>query len=384
MESRQVESIGADRDPVRRNLRITLAYHELSAALRARTGGGANWCTFATWASKQAGQTIRGEDLARAVGDPLGEAEALSAVVSRIREILTAVGRPARRERIVAAIREVFSPVPALERASRAVARGNKKVFDEIGLEFARFIPLLDPAAPAGDRTARIDRLRAGLRRGSPPRGQQLLAAAFADYERALAASEAQAKAEWLLLANLRIGLHEQTRLQPEITEALNAPIPDPGELKARLVERLLPAGRTLVSLRAQLDRRLGWTTPLEEACARLAERLARRVRAVVTEHLMTLALPEGALRLGSDVARRARLPRLVNPELAAFVRTVDPTPDSARESGATDWADLAERMHFITDLFRTRQGQASLFDSPFAPQQTEALAQGRMPAGRL
>ena len=37
------------------------------ALFAARTGGGpANWCTFATWASKQAGQTIRKEDLRRA------------------------------------------------------------------------------------------------------------------------------------------------------------------------------------------------------------------------------------------------------------------------------------------------------------------------------
>jgi len=30
-----------------------------------RCSPGANWCTFATWASRQAGQTIRQEDLAR-------------------------------------------------------------------------------------------------------------------------------------------------------------------------------------------------------------------------------------------------------------------------------------------------------------------------------
>ena len=62
-----VERIAALDDPVVRNLQITQCYSELSRAFAARIDGGpANWCTFATWASKQAGQTIRGEDLARA------------------------------------------------------------------------------------------------------------------------------------------------------------------------------------------------------------------------------------------------------------------------------------------------------------------------------
>ncbi|NUT95592.1 MAG: hypothetical protein HOY78_26545, partial [Saccharothrix sp.] len=43
----EVERIAADTDPVVRNLRITHCYHLLSKALAARTGGSANWCTFA-------------------------------------------------------------------------------------------------------------------------------------------------------------------------------------------------------------------------------------------------------------------------------------------------------------------------------------------------
>lgn len=60
-----VERICAVADPMVRNLRITQCYHELSAALADRLGAGANWCTFATWASKQAGQTIRRQDFLR-------------------------------------------------------------------------------------------------------------------------------------------------------------------------------------------------------------------------------------------------------------------------------------------------------------------------------
>ena len=57
-----VEPIAAIRSPVLRNLEITHAYSLLAAAVAARSGQGANWCTFATWASRQAGRTIRGED----------------------------------------------------------------------------------------------------------------------------------------------------------------------------------------------------------------------------------------------------------------------------------------------------------------------------------
>ena len=66
-----VDRIAATGDPILRNLLITHCYHELSAALAERTGPSANWCTFATWASKQAGQTIRKEDLARTLENVL-------------------------------------------------------------------------------------------------------------------------------------------------------------------------------------------------------------------------------------------------------------------------------------------------------------------------
>ena len=74
-----VEAICRHVDPVLRNLRITQAYHELSAGLAAWAGEAANWCTFATWASRQAGQTIRREDLARTLEAGLGGAYFFSA-----------------------------------------------------------------------------------------------------------------------------------------------------------------------------------------------------------------------------------------------------------------------------------------------------------------
>ena len=50
-----------------RNLRITECYHRLSHELAAAVdAGNANWSTFATWASKTAGNWIRNEEVPEA------------------------------------------------------------------------------------------------------------------------------------------------------------------------------------------------------------------------------------------------------------------------------------------------------------------------------
>ena len=370
----EVDAICGQAEPVGRNLRITQAYHGLSAGVAARTGQQANWCTFATWASKQAGQTIRRQDLARTIEAGLGGVEEIGAAITRLSEILRAVGRVVDRSILVATLRDAASPVRAAERASEAVARGNVKVFEEIGRTFARFVAGLDEV---GDAAARVGD---GLRPGPPPDGQDLLRAAFAGYGRAIAAVGRRECAEQLLLANLRIGLHEQTRLQPEIARALDAPVAHPREVKVRLLARLFPDASPLV-------RRLGDDGgPLDEVVQRLVEGARRRVRRILTEHFMTLELPAGRLRLGVDVLG-ACPPHLLepqDPELRELLATIDPVPDGPAGSGARDWADLAQRMHFIGELFRLRQDDASLLGAPFDAEQVRAIREGRMPDGRL
>jgi len=69
----EVRKIAAIKNPVIRNLEITYCYSRLATAFAARTGEGANWCSYATWASRQAGGTIRGEDLLERLGRKLQE-----------------------------------------------------------------------------------------------------------------------------------------------------------------------------------------------------------------------------------------------------------------------------------------------------------------------
>ena len=65
-------------------------------------------------------------------------------------------------------------------------------------------------------------------------------------------------------------------------------------------------------------------------------------------------------------------------PSSSDLLARIDPTPDSPRESGAADWADLGDRVHFIADMFRCFQESPFLFDPPFTRAQLERLGRRR------
>ena len=366
-----VESIGAVTDPMLRNLRITHAYHRLALAVADRVGPGANWCTFATWASKQAGQTIRKDDLGVKIELAFSGSDVVPVVVDRLRDLRRELGRRVEADAVLRALREAWAPLLIVARVADAVSRGNKKVFEEVGREFARYLAI-------GADPAELDRFCEGLRPGDPPDGQRLLAEAFRGYHRLRALDDPRQRAERMFLANLMIGMHEQTRLQPEIAEALDTSVSEPHEVKQRIVDALVPPSeRASVRVRrAVLDRIL----------APVIERLRAAARSVITAELMTLALPGVVLRLGRDVTGQfpESLRTLTDPELTKFLVSVDPTPDTPLGSGTVDWAVLNDRMHFIADLFRTRHEDASLAQPPFTPAQLGEIAAGRRPDGAL
>ena len=258
-----VQRIAALGDPVVRNLQITQCYHELSQAMAQLTGPGANWCTVATWASNQAGQSIRKEDLQRAFERLLRRSQDATVAAQTMAAQGAAISDDETRSLAgaVDALRDALSPAAAFERTSQAVARGNRKVFEEIGLEFARFLALFAGGQPGDEDLAQF---YAGLQPGDPPDGQRYLQQAFARYVQAMAAADDKARAELLLLGNLEIGFHEQTRLQPEIREAMDAPVYSSTALRRRLLEELFPdPGAKLRLLTARLA---GRAAPLFEA----------------------------------------------------------------------------------------------------------------------
>lgn len=359
-----LDAIAAMSDPARRNLAITAAYGRLAHAFADVVPGGANWCAFATWASRQAGQTIRREDLAVAVSR---RAKAGLGALPLLRDVPATVGLTIAP--IECVVEDVTALLPGIERASAAVARGNLKVFAEIAPRFAQAVRAFTSAATTEPA------FLAGFTGGPPPHGQDQLRWAFEHYDEARRTPDASRRAQLMLLANIRVGLHEQTRLQPEIQEALDAAVLDLDETARALHVRLERA----VPLVDHIPGRNMTRRWLDRLATALAEHLGRVTRVVVTEHLMTLDLPGGALRLGTDVGGPFPPPlaTVTHPGLRATLAGFDATPDSLRASGAVDWAALHQRLHFIADFFRAWQERASLFDAPFTAAQQAAIDQG-------
>jgi hypothetical protein len=182
-----------------------------------------------------------------------------------------------------------------------------------------------------------------------------------------------------LLLANLEIGLHEQTRLQPEIEEALNAPIPDLAQLREDLLQAL--------TAQRSVSRALWQRPDLGQTRARLAKKARRLARQTITEHMMTLRLSnDRLLHVGQDLRNSfpPELQQIDNPDLQALLQQIDPTPHSLKDTGTDDWGNLADRLHFIADMFRAYEEDGGLLGPPFTLEQVMKLKAGQRPAGRL
>ena len=380
-----IERIARTADPVIRNLQITQAYHDLSAAAAAHLGPVANWCTYATWASKQAGRTIRKEDIQRGLEAAFGSSPATTGAAS---EVMTEAGRFGADIAVSDTLRsvwEVIDPAAALDRASAAVARGNLRVFEEIGREFARFDVECGGEAVVDSDT--IARFAEGLVPGEPPEGQRYLRQAFVHYHQARFEVDPTTRAQLILLANLEVGFHEQTRLQPEIAAALNAAVVDPRDKRERVIAALFPDAGWIVRLRVLVARLLGRRTLLDLAIDALVVEQQALVRGVLTRHLMSIDLGAAVhLRLGEDLGAGfpPSLREIVLPELRQLLDRIDLTRDDPRESGAVDWADLDDRVHFIAEMFRCFQESAFLFDPPFTPAQLQRLDAGERPPDPL
>ena len=286
---RRIAAIG---NPVLRNLEITHCYSRLAAAFAARSGEGANWCSYATWASRQAGGTIRGEDLFEEAGRRLGRGRWVLHPIATVWRRLLRRGLFQPDTRLGRLTAELHTPFDAFERASDAVARGNLKVFEEIGLEFARYLnecpPELPPDSPPFRRF--LDRLRPG----DPPDGQRYLRQAFGRYDRLRLEPDPRVRAQLAVLANLEIGFHEQTRLQPEIRESLDAAYVTQEELGLRVLEALFPSAKRWWRFAKRPAAAVAGA--VAAGVQRAATRLAREV---ITESFMVLSLPGRVLALG-------------------------------------------------------------------------------------
>jgi hypothetical protein len=373
-----VRRIVAIANPALRNLEITYCYSRLAAAFAARTGQGANWCSYATWASRQAGRTIRGEDLVERLGPRLRKGRELLHPVRSLWRWLLRKGLFEPRSKLGRLTAQLHTPFDAFELASDAAARGNRKVFEEIGFEFARYLHEVPADAPPDSPELR--RFVDGLRPGEPPEGQRYLRQAFARYERQRFEDVPKGRAELLVLANLEVGLHEQTRLQPEIREAVDAAYATKQDLGERWLAVLFPWAARRRLVRRPMGAALGM---LASGAQRTASELAREV---ITESLLVLSVPGRVLALGAhlDDPFPDDLREVGNADLAELLARYEPVPPAVDDCGATDWSVLEQRMHFISHLFRCFHARAELAEPPFTPEQVEDLRRGRVPDGAL
>ena len=372
-----IRQIVAVSDPVIRNLQITACYHRLALALTARIGQCANWCTFATWASRQAGRTVRGEDFLEKL---TREAKAGGGFVHPVRALWRALlrrGLFTPETRLGRLVREIHTPFDAFERASDAVMRGNLKVFEEIGFEFARY--LQECPKDSTPDSKQFQTFLSALRPGDPPDGQRLLREAFTRYQQQPPAEPASRRAQRILLANLEIGLHEQTRLQPEIREALESAPVTAKDLGTRALRALFPkAPYVIVKVLA----------PLVAVPASRFRKFVRDLTCrIITESFMVLTFPRGmvlALSQHLDYPWPEMLSSVDDEELNRLLELFEPKDGLPDHCGAKDWSDLKHRMHYIVHLFRSFHEREDLFEPPFSSEQLQQIMNGTVPEGDL
>ena len=346
--------VAALEDPVLRNYMITQRYHDLSCELaRKISGPDANWCTFATWASKTAGESIREQEVPPVVLDILRAEQPLDHLLDALRKVVA--------NDVRVNVPDVFDIARSTLAAVRSqVADGNRKVYAELAPLFAELIACFDAQGVLDE--AALSRLLASLRPGpTASGGQELLRQGFSAYREASRAGNEPARAQWMLLANCLVGLHEQTRLQSNIAGAMDAPVDVvTGDLAW---SKLLPS-----ALGTELQRLLA-----PEGA--LAKRIARAVwQRIATAAAMHISLPNGAqIPLGEDVCVSlgqsfpADVRTLDVPELKSLVARFGGDHPSPGGLGALDWAALDDRMRFIIELFRTTQQQTELLEQPFS-----------------
>ena len=363
-----VARIAAIRDPVVRNCEITQAYCELGRAFAAKGGEPwSHWLAIATWASRQAGDVIRGEQAWHVLRAHVDVPSTLAHPIESLWRKLLRRGLLSPETRLGRIVRAIPGPLDAVEAAAEQVALGNLRVFEEIATAFARWLVAVDP-----------ETFLASLRPGEPPEGQEHLRAAFRHYYAALSEPDARRRAELGYRADLEIAWQEQARLQDVIRASMEQPVIRSHELGLRILAVIAPHWRVARDLIARLIGALA--VPFHRFGLRMARRL-------ITELLMTLRLPDGRLlRLGSGIPEPAA-PLLADPqdpELRAVLAGIG-CHSASDNCGTADWSDFHERMHYIAHLFRCFRDAAPLFArSPFTPEQIERFRAGVLPHGSL
>ncbi|MGE0492150.1 MAG: hypothetical protein AB7S38_23250 [Vulcanimicrobiota bacterium] len=183
----EIDKISNMTDRTMRNLKITQMYSDLSRMMgKTIPGGGANWNTWASHASNEAGYAIRGER------NPFG-------------------GRDS-------------STMGFHDVTKAAIARGNNQVFTEIAPEMVKFMDTVNGMGGKPD-AGKFNQFLNGI--GNKP----VLKNAFTDYYKAKFAPDTASRRQHMLDGNIKVGMHEQMRLDPMIDMAMPDVAGTPGRV---------------------------------------------------------------------------------------------------------------------------------------------------------
>ena len=360
----EIQAIVNRENLVVRNLQITQGYYRLSEGLRkAISRKNANWCTFATHASKTAGQALRHEMMPQLLKSAMIRLAGYDNTIIFFNDVLIDPNQAVTHEH-----RNLLAKV--LKKVSLLVSEGNLKVFAELAWPFASLIEAFTNAWAYDE-----GKLQAFLQEHFRPGpietgGQDYLIEAFSAYYQARFETNSKRKAEHLLHGNILVGLHEQIRLQPYIEQSLAVP--------ADVIFDRRQAGKP--------------DEPYNPVNRAPRAGLARKISTyATTQMLMTISLPNRQLKLSENVIAPTGVVRypeellsIEDPRCRELVRAYEARMDTLSGSAAGNWSSLLDRMSFIVDLFRSYQQSKRLFEPPFLESQAQLIQAGQMPPGPL
>lgn len=315
-----------------RNHLVTLAYVDLSDAMAEVLGReDANWCALAVWPSLTVGATIR------------------SGPTSRSKMMLARAPMPTRwREQLLASAANDVADESGV--MNRSLAAGNRGVFYEIGLAWTDFLDTFGH----GERTdsdweeferfgKRVLALPLPPGRVWPDGAREQLRDGFRAYLEALHTTDPARRSQLILLGNLRIGDHEQRRLQGWLDLSGLDPI-------------------------RKLSRRFDDDTTKNRGIA-LFERMWS---GMLTKRVFFVQMNGEEIRVGTAVPPHETSGGQLFPspldvlddDIAELFDRIDGA--AAGGDGAERWNDIDHRMAFIATLFRSRQRAGLVGVNPY------------------
>ncbi len=370
-----VQAVLGIKDKVLRNYWVTQTYADLSAGLGTLLGTDtANWCTFATWASRTVGRNLRGEELPVWLQRRVVMSNGMMGLAREASGGVRAIHSETRLNRILPehasdALRKHFGV------CAESLSKGNTEVFREIAPVASIFLGSFGGADAVDPAVARRRVLKA-CEMATEFEGVNHLHAGFSLWCDALSEPDATRRSQMTLAGSLELGAHEQNHLQVPIAGSMEMGLDQSIDLLKERLEEWLDFPPALKE-------------SIDEALHPLGRALGQRWGELMTELLGIVETPDGTLRLDHDVPPLpgepfvpSDLEPIVVDALTDLLGRFDKADQRGRGSRAEDWVNLGDRMNFISNFFVTRHHRRELFEPPLSPEHLAEIEADRAPVG--